>query len=80
MEATKPKQVRIYVDGERRALFEHLVSRTGLSETGIMTLLISSALDAVKANGGQVSLPLNLCVAGPPSPLILNDAPPKPRK
>lgn len=82
MEAIKPKQVRIYVEGERRKLFEHLVERSGLSETGIMSLLVTSALDAVRANGGQVTLPLQLSVgASASAPLILNDAPtPKARK
>jgi hypothetical protein len=64
MDPLKPKQVRIYVDGERRALFDELVGKSGLPETGLMTMLVASALDAVRDNGGRISLPMELRVAG----------------
>jgi hypothetical protein len=73
--------VRIYVDGERRVLFDELVSKTGLPETGLMTMLVASALDAVRDNGRRVSLPITLqFVPEPESGYRVNETPAKDRK
>lgn len=80
-ESLKRKQVRIYLDEEDAPLFEQIAANAGkLSEAALMTMIVSAGLHAIREAGGRITLPLNLSVGCSPSALILNDAPPKPRK
>jgi hypothetical protein len=56
----KRKQVRIYLDAEKQAQFEKLVERIGsMSESVVMTALVSSAVEACVEAGYRMPLPLN---------------------
>lgn len=64
MSTNKPKQVRLYLADEKARQVEQLASNLGQAESWIMTTLCSAALEAVLENGGRMSLPLQLQVAG----------------
>lgn len=58
---TKPKVARLYLNQENQQMLEELASKVvDLSESQILTLLVTSALRALKANGNRLTLPLNL--------------------
>jgi hypothetical protein len=60
---TKPKVARLYLNRENQQNLEELASKVvDLSESQILTLLVTSSLRALKANGNQLSLPLNFQV------------------
>jgi hypothetical protein len=60
----KRKQVRIYLDAENQAQFERLVERIGsMSESVVMTALVSSAVEACVEAGYRMPLPLKFQIA-----------------
>jgi hypothetical protein len=57
---TKPKVARLYLNRENQQMLEDLESKVvDLSDSQILTLLVTSSLRALKANANQLSLPLN---------------------
>ncbi len=55
----KPKQARVYLNEENQAMLEDLTRRlVDLSESQVVTLLLSASLRAVKSNNNQMPLPL----------------------
>ena len=60
---TKPKVARVYLHRENQETLQELASKVvDLSESQILTLLVTSSLRALKANGNQLSLPLHFKV------------------
>jgi hypothetical protein len=59
MAQLKRKQVRVYLDEAAQEKFDRLVSEIGsLSESSVMTALLTAALDACADNGYRMPLPL----------------------
>jgi hypothetical protein len=79
--ALKRKQVRIYLDDEDSPVFDSLLAKSGkLSETALMTMIVSAGLKAIEQGGGRITLPLQLEMASPSSGYLLNETPAKARK
>ena len=69
----KGKHVRLYILEEDEPLLEALAEATRLSQTAIMTLLVSAGLKACAENGNRIPLPLSFEVLGPTSPYRMNE-------
>lgn len=59
----KPKQVRIYLQGDALSTFTSLIEASPLSETQLLGLLVDSALRAVELNGGRLTIPLEFSIS-----------------
>ena len=57
-------QVRAYIGPEEQESLRSITSRTGLTESWVMTQIAVSALRAIRANGGEFPLPLQLELSG----------------
>jgi len=63
-DGTKPKQVRVYLNAENESLLRELSAHVSeLSESQIVTVLITAALRACVASGNRIPLPLKFTVS-----------------
>lgn len=60
MAKTNKVQLRCYIGPDERESLMALTTDTGLTETWILSQLVTSGLKAIRANGGVFPLPLNL--------------------
>jgi hypothetical protein len=68
---TKPKVARLYLNRENQQMLEELASKVvDLSESQILTLLVTSSLRALKNNGNRFTLPLHLEITQDPHQTI----------
>lgn len=66
MGSLKRKQVRVYLDEQTGQQFTRLVTVIGsMSESAVMTVLFSAALDACAENGYRMPLPLKFTINQP---------------
>jgi hypothetical protein len=63
MEATKAKQIRVYLREQELQMLGELVEISGMKDTAILSLLCSAALRAAKEVSYRVPLALRLTVA-----------------
>jgi hypothetical protein len=75
------KQVRVYIDDDDAPLLAEVQKLFGkVTETDVVTALVSASLRAVKENNYRITLPLRLHLFGAESAHRLNEpAPARPR-
>lgn len=75
------KQVRVRLTAEELKSLESIAEQCGLNATALATVLLKSAVAAVKANNNRISLPLHFQIAqtecAPARAGVLNEPKPK---
>ena len=56
MSATKPAQLRIRIEDEDAEMLEELSGRI-LSPPAVAAMLLAAAIEAIRENGGRITLP-----------------------
>jgi hypothetical protein len=71
MEATKARQVRVYLKEKELQTLNELVERTGMRDTAVLSLLCVAALRAAKEADYRMPLPLKFNISeGSPTPRL----------
>ena len=59
MNAKKSRHTRLYINEADEPLLDKVCEASGLTQTMVMTLLVSSGLKAIQANSYRWAMPLN---------------------